>query len=51
MENFDETYNYEWSDFEYAVETDSHFFFFLKNMMQLPYKLALKEYQINEIDN
>ncbi|HHU17094.1 MAG: YcxB family protein [Anaerovoracaceae bacterium] len=49
-ENFDETYNYEWSDFEYAVETDSHFFLFLEKYDAITVtKLTLKEYQINEI--
>ena len=49
-ENFDETYNYDWSDFEYAVETDSHFFLFLEKYDAITVtKLTLKEYQINEI--
>lgn len=48
-EGFDETYNYEWSDFEYAVETDSHFFLFLEKYDAITIsKLSLKEYQINE---
>jgi hypothetical protein len=49
-ESFDETYNYEWSDFDYAVETDSHFFLFLDKYDAITVsKLTLKEYQINEI--
>lgn len=49
-EGFDDTYDYEWSDFVYGVETDSHFFLFLDKYDAITItKLMLKEHQITEI--
>ncbi|MDD2190327.1 MAG: YcxB family protein [Eubacteriales bacterium] len=49
-QGYDEAYDYEWSDFEYAVEVNSHFFLFVEEYYAIIIsKSSMNEYQATEI--
>jgi hypothetical protein len=49
-EGFSQAYDYEWPDFEYAVEVNSHYFLFLEQYDAITIsKLLLKEHEVIEI--